>query len=240
MTTGLEIADLDDVQVELQVACEPRWTWPFAAENSDAIATHFAARQRERRGMWNGRVLLLNAYAIRGRAFTGRCFETDYASFDAWRLWDFPDRLVYNFFAAAALRSADGAYLVGEMASYTANAGSLYFPCGTPEPADVGPGGSLDLADNLGRELLEETGIAIGELAAAPGWTMVRDRCYLGLLKGLDAAQDAVSLRERMLAHNAREARPEFADVHIVRGPQDLRPAMPRFLVAFLERVWRQ
>ena len=115
------------------------------------------------------------------------------------------------------------------MASYTANAGALYFPCGTPEPADVGPDGTLDLADNLSRELLEETGIASAELAAAPGWTMVRDGCYLGLLKDLTASQSAAELRDRMLRHNASEPQPEFADVRIVRGPDDFHPRMPPF-----------
>ena len=46
-----------------------------------------------------------------------------------------------NFFVAAALRAADGAYLVGEMASDTAAAALLYFPCGTPEPDDINAGG---------------------------------------------------------------------------------------------------
>jgi hypothetical protein len=230
----LEIAEIDTARVAFAPV-----PWAFAQRRRGDIDAHFVARQRERSGVWNGRVLLLNDYAVQGRAFSGRCFETDYASFDAWRHWDFPDRDVYNFFAAAALRGSDGAFLVGEMASYTANAGALYFPCGTPEPADVGPGGALDLADNLSRELLEETGIAIGELAAAPGWTMVRDGCYLGLLKQLTARQSAAELRDRMLRHNAREPQPEFADVRIVRGPGDFHPRMPPFVIAFLERVWR-
>jgi len=233
--SDLEIADLDTAHV----VHEPR-SWRFAGERRAAIDAHFAVRQRAHPGMWNGRVLLLHHYEIRGRAFSGRSFETDYASFDAWRLWDFPDPTVYNFFAAAALRSADGAFLVGEMASYTANAGAMYFPCGTPEPADVGADGSLDLTDNLNRELLEETGIGLGELVVAPGWTMVRDGCYLGLLKDLGARGDAAALRERILRHNAGEKHAEFADVHIVRGPADLRPGMPPFLVGYLERAWRR
>ena len=98
---------------------------------------------------------------------------------------------------------------------------------------------TIELADNLGRELLEETGIATAELAAAPGWTMVRDGCYLGLLKDLTAPQSAAELRERMLRHNASEPQPEFADVRIVRGPQDFHPRMPPFMIAYLERVWR-
>jgi hypothetical protein len=61
------------------------------------------------------------------RARCHSCFETDYASFIAWRNWNCSDPTVDNFFAVAALWAADGAYLIGEMGPYTAGAGRLYF-----------------------------------------------------------------------------------------------------------------
>jgi hypothetical protein len=234
-TKDAEIAELD----RAEIAVEP-FSWPFAIDRRDEIDRHFARLQGERPGVWNGRVLLLNRYAIGGGVLRGACFETDYANLCAWRDWKFPDPSVYNFFAAAALRTADGAYLVGEMAADTATAGLLYFPCGTPEPDDVGADGAFDLAGNLGRELLEETGIGISELAAEPGWNFVRDRCFVGLLKRLTARQNADELRSRIMRHIARERAPELTDIHIVRGPADLDTRMPRFVVAFLEEIWRQ
>lgn len=221
------------------IAVEP-FSWRFAADRRADIDRYFAELQRQRPGVWNGRVLLLNRYAISGRALRGACFETDYASFITWRDNGFPDANVYNFFAAAALRAADGAYLLGEMASYTAGAGRTYFCCGTPEPADIGTGGMIDLDDNVSRELLEETGIAIGELDAEPGWTLVRDRCFLGFMKRLTARDDAETLRERIRRHIASEKHPELADMRIVRGPADIDSRMPPSVVAFLERQWRR
>jgi hypothetical protein len=169
----------------------------------------------------------------------GSSFETDYANFLAWRDWSFPDAGVFNVFAAAALQAADGAYLVGEMAPTTANAGQLHFPCGTPDPQDVRPDGVLDLGRNLSRELLEETGIEIGTLEAEPGWTFVRDRGFLALLKRLKASEGVEELRSRAMRHLTSEAQPEFSDIRIVRGPEDFDPAMPPFVVAYLEKVWR-
>jgi hypothetical protein len=190
--------------------------------------------------VWNGRVLLVNHFAVADRALRGGCFETDYASFITWRDREFPDPTVFNFFAAAALRSADGAYLLGEMASHTAGAGRTYFCCGTPEPADIGAGGSIDLDDNLSRELLEETGIAITELDAEPGWVLVRDRCFLGFMKRLTARDDAKTLRQRIRCHIAADKHHELADMRIVRGPADLDSRMPPSVVAYLQREWKR
>jgi 8-oxo-dGTP pyrophosphatase MutT (NUDIX family) len=230
-----EIVPIDRVNIAVETA-----PWEFAVARRADIDRHFAEFQRDRPAVWNGRVMLMNRLVVRDGAVTGTCFETDYASFMAWRAWDFPDRSVFNVFAAAALHSSDGAYLAGEMAPSTANAGMIYFPCGTPEPADVGPDGALDLTANLYRELLEETGIGRSEVEAEPGWIFVRDRGFAGLLKRLAARENATALRERVLRHAAQETEPEFIDMHIVRGPADLSPHMPPFLIAFLRHEWEQ
>jgi 8-oxo-dGTP pyrophosphatase MutT (NUDIX family) len=228
-----EIAALD----RAEIVFEP-WSWPFAAVRRGEIDAYFADLCGQRSGIWNGRVLLLNGFTVEDRALRGTCFETDYASFCSWRDWGFPDKNIYNVFAASALRSADGAFLVGEMAASTANAGLVTFPCGTPEPADLDASGRLDLAANLGRELLEETGIAIGEVRVEPGWTMVCDRSYLAFVKVVSAPENADALRTRIMRHLASEQRPEFIDIRIVRSPADLEPAMPPFVTEFLTGLW--
>jgi 8-oxo-dGTP pyrophosphatase MutT (NUDIX family) len=239
MSKAETAADRPIVEIDhAEIMLEP-WRWDFAVNRRPEIDRYFADLQRRKPGVWNGRVVLLHRHAVGGGVLRGACFETDYASLCAWRDWTFPDAHVHNIFAAAALRAADGAYLVGEMAPGTASAGLLYFPCGTPEPDDVDAGGMLDLAGNLKRELQEETGLDIGEFAATPGWSLVRDGGFIALLKRLTARDGADALRSRIMRCLAKEAAPEFADIHIVRGPADLSPQMPRFVVAFLETVWR-
>jgi 8-oxo-dGTP pyrophosphatase MutT (NUDIX family) len=230
----IEIAALDRTEIVL----EP-WSWHFATERREEINRHFAEILRKRSGgVWNGRIVLLNRCAVSDRTLRGACFETDFASFCAWRDWEFPDPTVLNIFAVAALQSADGAFVVGEMAPSTVSGGKVYFPCGTPEPIDVDPRGQLDLEANLARELTEETGIAIGEVRADPGWTMVRDRCYLALLKRLTAPMNAVELRARIMRYLAGEHRPEFTDIRLIRSPADFLPVMPPFVTAYLRDFW--
>jgi hypothetical protein len=125
------------------------------------------------------------------------------------------------------------------MAPYTAGGGLLYFPCGTPAPSDLDARGLFDLTDHLSRELHEETGIGFDELDAEPGWSLVRDGCYLGLIRQLTSREDANDLRQRIMRHLAREQEPELSDMIIVRGPAQLDARMPTFVTAFLQEQWR-
>ena len=107
------------------------WTWPFAETRRAEIAAHFADQQREKPALWNGRVLLGRNPVFAGDRFSASYFETDFASFLAWRDWGFPDASVFNGFGMGALLCADGAFVLGEMGQHTSNAGRIYFPSGT-------------------------------------------------------------------------------------------------------------
>jgi hypothetical protein len=229
---ALEIVPVE--RVEITVA---PWQWEFAVKRRAEIEAHFAARQERQPALWNGRVLLLRDYRIENGLLSGSSFETDFASFVAWRDWDFPDRDVFNVFAMAAVRGADGGYLLGEMADHTASAGFLYFPCGTPDPKDV-TDGMLDLGGSAARELFEETGIDITKLSAWPGWSLVREQNFIALIKSFASAEQAQDLRARVMRYLASGAHPELSDIRIVRDRGDLTAQIPEFVITFLESIW--
>jgi 8-oxo-dGTP pyrophosphatase MutT (NUDIX family) len=234
----IEIGTLDRAEIRF----EP-WLWPFAARRRAEIDSYFSELQRARAGVWNGRVLLLNSCAIEARILRGTCFEADYASFCAWRAFarnedDIIKDGIVNVFADAAILTADGAYLAGEMAPDTAAAGKIYFPSGTPEPDDLDAARLLDLEGNVRRELLEETGIDAAELMPQPGFSYVRDGSSMALVKTLHARQNAQELRDRIMKHIVSEERPELVDIHILRSAADFKPAMPRYITAYLTHCW--
>jgi hypothetical protein len=101
------------------------WTWSIAEQNRAAIEKYFASLRVAKPSLWNGRVLLLHAYSISSRTFRGSLFETDFASLQAWRDGVVSDPMVKNCLAMAAIKSADGAFLLGVMADHTANAGKI-------------------------------------------------------------------------------------------------------------------
>jgi 8-oxo-dGTP pyrophosphatase MutT (NUDIX family) len=217
-------------RLELVFAPKP---WAFAIERRAEIDAFFAALQRENPALWNGRVLMMHRQVLAGGIFHGGYLETDYASFAAWQHWGLPPAGIYDCFGAAAILTADGAFLLGVMNAHTLKPGAIYFPCGTPDPNDI-VDGKVDFDFSVRRELKEETGIDAAEFAAEPGWTTVVDGALIAQIKVLRAREDAKTLRARMVAHLARESEPELADIRIVRAPADFDSAMRPFVKAFL------
>jgi 8-oxo-dGTP pyrophosphatase MutT (NUDIX family) len=210
------------------------WAWPFAEVRRAEIDAHFAKAQRATPQLWNGRVLLGRHPVFAGDHFSASYFETDFASFLAWRDWDFPDRDVFNGFGMGALRCADGAFVLGEMGSHTSNPGRIYFPSGTPDLDDVRDG-ALDIAGSVMRELEEETGLVPGEFVSEADWHCVYTGPALAMIRLLHVDMPGEALRARIEANLAVQQAPELVGIHLVRGTGDLNEAMPSFVTAFIE-----
>jgi hypothetical protein len=225
------------VQVtRLDLRFEPA-PWPFAQDHRAKIDEFFAARRRANPKLWNGRVLVLHRWQIEDGVLQGAFLETDYASFHSWLAWDRPDAGILDCFGSAAVLSSDGAFLLGRMASHTANAGRIYCPCGTPDPSDI-VGESVDFDRSVARELAEETGLDAGTFDAEPGWAIVQERARITAYKVLHAGVTAQTLRERVERHIAADPGSELAGVCMVWSPADLEPTMPDYVTTFLRHRW--
>ena len=220
--------------ITLDLKYEP-WDWPFAARRRADIDAHFAVKKREKPNIWNGQVLLARCPAWAEGRFSASYFATDFASFLAWRDWGFPDRSVFNGFGMGALRSTDGAFVLGEMGGATVNAGRIYFPGGTPDPDDVRDG-RLDIDNNIGRELEEETGLTAADYRPAPHWDCVVVGASVALFRTLSVDMPGEVLKARIEANLARQEHPELSAIHLVRSVDDFSASMPRFITVFLER----
>jgi 8-oxo-dGTP pyrophosphatase MutT (NUDIX family) len=209
--------------------------WPFAEERRAEIAAHFAEQQRERPKLWNGRVLLGRDPVFSEGRVAARYFETDFASFLAWRDWGFPDKAVFNGFGMGALRASDGAFVMGVMGEHTANAGRIYFPSGTPDLGDI-KDGTLDIAGSIVRETEEETGLKPADYRTQPQWHCVASGPAIALIRILDVNMPGEAIRARIEANLASQEHPELSGVHLVRGKSDLTATMPRFVTAFVEQ----
>ena len=211
------------------------WAWPWAEKSRTEIDAHFAEKQRERPKIWNGRVLLARSAEFAGGRLSSSYFETDFASMLAWRDWGFPDRSVFNGFGMGALRAADGAFVLGEMAPHTVNAGRLYFPAGTPDPGDVA-GGRLDIAGSVAREIEEETGLTDADYRRAPHFDCVAIGASVAIMQLLTVDLSGEALKARIEANLAKQAHPELSAIRLVRSADDFTDGMPRFVTAYLEQ----
>lgn len=216
----------------LDLSFAPR-PWAWADKHRAEIDTWFADMARKQPALWNGRVLMMHHQVIEHGVLRGEFLETDYASFICWKHQGRPHAGVRDCFSAAAIQSADGAFLLGVMGAHTFNAGKAYFPCGTPDANDI-IDGKVDFEHSVRRELLEETGLAMDDFTPEPGWTMIVDGSLIGQIKVLRARESAKTLHDRIIAFLAREKKPELADIRVVYGPGDFDQAMPRFVTAFL------
>lgn len=211
--------------------------WAFERQSAAAIEQNWTRRKARTPEIWNGRVLLLKDGTVEeghaAPAFRGRCFETDFKTFLAWRDGEFPDTGVRNIFSMAALESADGAFILGEMAAHTAPAGQVYFPSGTPDPKDVFAG-HVDLEASARRELQEETGLDPAQVAWTPGMTLVMSPIRLCCMKRVTSPEAADVLVAGIHAWLSRDPKAELARMHVVRELADITPAMPDFVVTYL------
>jgi 8-oxo-dGTP pyrophosphatase MutT (NUDIX family) len=210
------------------------WAWPWAEAQRAEIDAHFKKRQQEKPGIWNGRVLVARNADFSGDRLSSSYFETDFASFLAWRDWGFPDRTIFNGFGMGALRCCDGAFVLGEMGDGTVNAGRIYFPGGTPDPDDVADG-KLDIESNISREIEEETGLTRSDYRARPHWDCVVVRASVAIIRILDVDMSSEALKARIEANLARQEHPELSRIHLVRSTKDFNARMPGFVTAFLE-----
>lgn len=215
--------------------------WAFEETRTDEIDAFWRRRVAANPALYDGRVLLANHVERRedenGRATLHiRLFETRFSRFLAWRDFGFPDTGVHNCFAMAALRSRDGAFLLGEMGASHSSAGQLYFPAGTPDPSDVLPDGRVDMEGSLTRELAEETGLDAAEGTLPAGWTVVFEGRRVACIKTLESRETSAAILRRVQEFLAGETEPELSGAHMISRRDQLADArIPPFMTAFLD-----
>lgn len=224
----------------IEALVEP-YDWVFARQQAAEIDAYWSRISAGKPAMFNGRVMLQHRAAIADGVFRAGYFETDYAAFMSWRDFGHPGPIVRNGFAMAALRAADGAFLCGRMGDHTANPGKVYFAAGTPDRSDVRPGGTLDLAGSVTRELCEETGLTSEEIAVEESWTAVILTGRIAFMRPVSVPLDAETARALMLARIAEQDEPELSDIVIIRSLADCdRYDMPPFMRPYLAHIYGQ
>jgi hypothetical protein len=224
-----EIVEFDEIDCRHE-----SHSWSFAEENREAIASHWRQVVERKPASFNGKILLMHRWEILSRRFYGTYHTADYASFLAWRDFGMPGEPRWNCYSMGALEAADGAFLLGEMAEHTTNAGAIYFAAGTPDLSDL-DGDVVDLTGSVTRELEEETGISPSDVSIGAGWTAVFHGPRIAMMKALRSPLPAARLKHEIERFLASENEPELSRMHVVGDPREIiADRMPLFQQAYL------
>ena len=197
-------------------------------------------RAAEQPRLFNGRVLVLGRHEIaataRRRHASRRIFRDRLRVLSRLARLRFSRSAVANAFAMAALRGSDGAFLLGEMAAHTANAGEIYFPAGTPDLKDVFDG-KVDLAASALRELMRKRDRRTAGNVFDSDWTVVYAPPRIACLKIMRLAEPAETVKARIEAFLAANSRRRNSRDTCRSGspPTSTHALMPHFVVDFFD-----
>ncbi|TCD15180.1 hypothetical protein [Oricola cellulosilytica] len=132
---------------------------PYVAGNRAEVDAYWRACVSTNPRLWNGPFFMFDGVRIEDGVLHGTGYRTDFATFLHWRAHGRSQELVHITGTSLPV-TEDGALFAVQMAAHTANAGEVYFPAGSFDPNDL-RNGVFDVAANIGRELLEETGFLL-------------------------------------------------------------------------------
>jgi 8-oxo-dGTP pyrophosphatase MutT (NUDIX family) len=212
---------------DLQLTADP---WDFALAERARIDEYWATLVATNPGLWNGEVLMCNHATLAEGALEARFIRSDFASLVAWRDWGLQLSDALNCFGSAVVMSEDGALLYGRMAEHTLNAGRLYPPGGSLEPADVTAEGRVDVLGSIERELAEETGLDARDAQKGGFLAIFDDQRRVAIAQILRFPLSSAHLARKAGDYLAREHKPELAGVEIVARRSQIDAAtMPGF-----------
>lgn len=136
---------------------------PLEEAMREAVAENWAVEHAANPRLFDGRMILQHRIRLNGAAIEAEGYLSSFSTFLWWRKQQ--DRSgACHLFGYPVIASSDGALIAVEMAPHTANAGQVYFAAGSLDASDV-VDGVCDIAGNMRREVLEETGLDLKEAA---------------------------------------------------------------------------
>ena len=214
------------LSLDLQLTADP---WDFALAERKRIDAHWAGLVAANPGLWNGEVLMCSRVTLADGGLSARFIRSDFASLVAWRDWGLQASDAFNVFGSAVVVSEDGALLYKRMAAHTLNAGRVYPPGGSLEPADVTADGRVDVPGSIERELAEETGLGVKDAEQGGLLAIFDDQRRVAIAQLLRYPHSSGHLARKVRDYLACEHNPELAGVEMISRRAHIDASMPGF-----------
>ncbi len=212
--------------------------WAASQPYAQDIAALWQEKAAANANFFNGIVHVLVQQTWAADDYYGELVATDFATFLAWREGVFEDPDVRDTFGAGLLISRDGMVLLGRQRPGNLNSGMTYPPGGFIDARDVSDTRCIGLVGSVAREVSEETGIDVSDLAQMPetlvaecGTIVAHGVCWRLALDG----KEMVAIAKR---HIDGSDNSELEDVVLIRRRDDLdRFRVPRYAQLLVNEV---
>jgi 8-oxo-dGTP pyrophosphatase MutT (NUDIX family) len=190
---------------------------PFHIAERKAAAENWVQEVAAKPALFDGRMVLQRRIGLGEDGLFSEGYIVPFSSFLWWRKQ--PERQGgLHIYAYPVLESSDGALIAIRMGEHTANAGMVYFACGSFEPEDVADG-FCDPDRNMRREVLEETGIDLQDATVSPGYYVAHFRRAVTLFRLFRFELTADEMIARIEGHM------QIAEDKEIAGPVAIRSA---------------
>ncbi|MFK0163299.1 NUDIX hydrolase [Rhizobium sp. NPDC090279] len=201
---------------------------PFHIQQLEAARENWAREIAANPALYDGRMVFQHRLSIVDGAVTGESYVTSFSTFLWWRRQR--QRGGFHLFGLAVVVSSDGAIIAIRMAQHTANPGQVYCAAGSLDENDI-VDGHADVAGNMRREVLEETGLDLNDAAAEPGCYATHIDRSVTLFRVFRFPWTAEDMLRRIEAHMLVSEEDEVDGVVAIRSAD---PAAQRYNVAML------
>lgn len=206
-----EVFHVDKVQMRILPGDHP-----FHLTERDAIAENWQREIAANPHLFDGRMILQRRIGLTRDGVFSEGYIIPFSAFLWWRKQ--PERHGgLHIYAYPVLETSDGALVAIRMGAHTANAGMVYFACGSFEPEDV-VDGYCDPERNMRREVLEETGIDLREAKASDGYYVAHFRRAVTLFRVFRFRQTAEQMTARIEQHMQVAEDKEIAGAVAIRS----------------------
>ncbi|TWF54282.1 NUDIX hydrolase [Neorhizobium alkalisoli] len=174
-------------------------THPVLDENGEAITRNWHSEITANPALFDGRMIFNFRASLEDGVLHAEGYVTPFSAFIWWRR-QMPRSGGVHISAYAAIETADGALVAIRMGAHTANAGQVYFAAGSFEPEDV-IDGYCDVASNMRREVLEETGLDLASATIASDYHASHQGPVVTIFRLFRFDLTAEQMIERIKAH---------------------------------------
>ncbi|TCM58688.1 hypothetical protein C8J36_101595 [Rhizobium sp. PP-F2F-G48] len=185
--------------IDLRVLPGPH---PVIAQHGPDIAQNWEREHAANPALFNGEMVLQHRLTVRSGTIVGEGYLAPYAAFLWWRSAARPP-VACHLAAVPVIETSDGAVIAVRMGAHTANPGKIYCAAGSIDASDLvedARGLVCDVPGNMRREVLEETGLDIGEAVPGP-FEALQMSGSATLFRRLRFAETSASILSRIARH---------------------------------------